>query len=104
MKHDLSEMPLTSYDQLHLEKPVKELIEKECFPESFTKEFTSTAVDHEPVDDYPEDDSTEFSVLAAAAGKGVAELLVDPVFQGWRRAMRITGYKDGEQGTVTRVI
>ena len=47
------------------------------------------------MDDYLEDDSTEFSVLAAAAGKGVAELLVDPVFQGWRRALRITGFMQG---------
>ena len=95
MKLDSSEMPLTSYDQLHLDKPIKELVEKECFPEAFTKEFTSTTDEDEPVDDYPEDDSTEFSVLAAAAGKGVAELLVDPVLQGWRRAMRITGYLQG---------
>ena len=34
-------------------------------------------------------------MLAANAGKGVAELLVDPVFQGWRMALRITGYMQG---------
>ena len=42
MKLSLPDMPLISYDQLHLEKPVKELVEKECFPEAFTKEFSST--------------------------------------------------------------
>ena len=95
MKLDLSKMPLNSYDQLHLEKPVKELVEKECFPEAFTKEFTSNAAKDELEVDYLEDEHTEFSELAAAARKGVAELLVDPVFQGWRRAMRITGYLQG---------
>ena len=88
-------MPLTSYDQLHLEKPVKELVEKECFPEAFTKEFTSNTTEDEHEVDYPEDEHTEFSALAAATGKGVAELPVDPVFQGWRKAMRITGYLQG---------
>ena len=34
-------------------------------------------------------------VLMNFLGKGVAELLVDPVFQGWRRALRITGYMQG---------
>ena len=66
MKLDLSKMPLTS--------------------EAFTKEFTSTTDEDKLEVDYPEDKHT---------GKGVAELLVDPVFQGWRRAMRITGYLQG---------
>ena len=28
-------------------------------------------------------------------GRGVAELLVDPIFHGWRRALRVTGYMQG---------
>jgi len=33
--------------------------------------------------------------LAARAGRGVAGLLVDPVFHGWIKALRITGYMHG---------
>ena len=49
----------------------------------------------ETVTDEPDGDGSEFCVLAAVAGRGVVELLVDPVFQGWRRALRITGYLQG---------
>ena len=102
MKNNRSEMPLTSYDNLRLDKPVEESIKMECFPESFMKKFTHAAeddeVDHDEVlddTDGVDDGSDEFSVLAASAGKGVAELLVDPVFQGWKRALRIAGYMQG---------
>ena len=93
MRKDISEMPLMSYDDLYLEKPVEESVLVECFPESFMKKFTC-AGDHEDSEetDEADDGNEEFSVLAANAGKGIAELLVDPVFQGWRRALRITGY------------
>ena len=74
----------------------------ECFPETFMKKFTHAAEDNETDHDKEldetdgvDDGSEEFSVLAANAGKGVAELLVDLVFQGWRRALRITGYMQG---------
>ena len=66
------------------------------------KKFTHVAeddqVEHDEVldnTDGVDDGSDEFSVLVAHAGKGVAELLVDPVFQSWRRALRITGYMQG---------
>ena len=102
MKNDLSEMPITSYVNLRIDKPVEESMKKECFPESFMKEFTHGNEDDETADDEVlddtdgvEDGSEEFSVLAANAGKGVAELLIDPVFQGWRKALRITGYMQG---------
>ena len=36
-----------------------------------------------------------FAALAARAGRSVAELLVDPVFHGWMKALRITGYMQG---------
>ena len=40
MRKDKSEMPLTSYDDLYLKKPVEESVLVECFPESFMKKFT----------------------------------------------------------------
>ena len=88
MRKDKSEMPLASYDDLYLEKPVEESVLVECFPESFMEKFTCAGNDHEELEvtDDVDDDTEEFSVLAANAGRGVAELLVDPVFQGWRRA------------------
>ena len=43
------------------------------------------------VDELPAEDH-DFSVLAANAGRGVAELLVDPVYHGWMKALRLTGY------------
>ena len=94
MSRDKAEMPLTSYDNLRVEKPVEESIQVECFPESFMKKFTCTEEDLEETDEV-DDGSEEFSVLAANTGKGIAELLVDPVFQGWKRALRITGYMQG---------
>ena len=40
MRSNKSEVPLTSYDNLRLDKPVEESIKMECFPESFMKKFT----------------------------------------------------------------
>ena len=98
MKRDKSEMPLTSYKDLRVDKIIEENVKVECFPDSFMEKFSYTSdernADLETVTDEP-DDEPEFSVLAAVAGRGVAELLVDPVFQGWRRALRITGYLQG---------
>ena len=75
----MSEMPLTSYENLRLDKPVVESIKKECFSESFMKKFTHATrddeVEHDKVlddTDGVDDGSDEFSVLAANAGKGVA--------------------------------
>jgi len=69
-----------------------------CFPELFLKEFSAdnkNVSEELKVVDEIEDEDVEFSVLAAKAGRGVAELLVDPVFHGWRRAMRMKGYMQG---------
>ena len=45
--------------------------------------------------DEPPLDDQHFAVLAASAGRGVAELLVDPVFHGWVKWLRIKGYMQG---------
>ena len=100
MKRNKSKMPLTSYEMLTLDKSTEEIVKGECFPDSFMEKFSSDRVpddvneELETVDEIDEG-RAEFSVLAANAGRGVAELLVDPVFQGWRRALRITGYMQG---------
>ena len=100
MKKDKSEMPLTSYEQLKMDKSIEEIVKIECFPDSFMEQFSvnkehrGDSDEYDTVDDV-DDGSEEFSVLAASAGRGVAELLVDPVYQGWRRALRITGYMQG---------
>ena len=47
MRNDRSEMPLTSHDNLRLDKPVEESIKVECFPESFMKKFTNVAGENE---------------------------------------------------------
>ena len=58
--------------------------------------FRNALVDEDLEETDGVDDGTEeFSVLAANAGKGIAEQLVDPVFQGWRRELRVTGYIQG---------
>ena len=49
------------------------------------KEFTRNdkdVLEELNVVDEIEDENLEFSVLAAKAGRGVAELLVDPLFHG----------------------
>ena len=46
------------------------------------------------MDELPPEDH-DFAVLAANVGRGVAELLVDPIFHGWMKALRITGYMQG---------
>ena len=73
--------------------------------DAFTEKFSSvnvksnleTAASDEEKDAESDDDTKEmaipFSVMAAKVGMGVAgELLVDPVYYGWRRALRIVGY------------
>ena len=97
MKKDKSEMTLTSYEQLKMDKSIEEIVKVECFPDSFMEKFSVNREHGGDNDEYDAVDSLddgyeEFSVLAASAGRGVAELLVDPVYQGWRRALMITGY------------
>ena len=107
MRKARSEMPLTSYEDLTIDKSAEEKVKMECFPESFLKEFSTEhkdVLDKLKVVDEIEDENLEFSVLADKAGRGVAELLVDSVFHGWRSAMRITACMDGEQGIVTTSI
>ena len=82
-------MPLVDHAHLNIGKPTKADIMVECFPEP--GKFSN------PVDEPESDDDTEemtilFPVLALRVGKGVEELLVDPVCHGWRRAIRIVGY------------
>ena len=100
MRRGKAEMPLTSYEKLTMEKSAEEIVKVECFPESFMEKFSADnkpPVDEDDLDtvDEVDDGSEEFFALAANAGRGVAELLVDPVFEGWRRALRITGYMQG---------
>ena len=97
MRRDKEQMPLKSYEMLKLDGTTEELIKGECFPGSFMEKFSEEESKEENLDeeDQIDDGTEEFAVLAAMAGKGVAELLVDPVFQGWRRALRITGYMQG---------
>ena len=105
VKRDRSAMPLQEHAYLRVEKPVIAEIMLECFPEPFTGKLSTTVVDPEPeredLDEVQNDESDDdieemtilFSILALRAGKGVArELLVDPVYHGWRRALRIIGY------------
>ena len=100
MRKPKKEMPLTSYEDLKLETSVEEVVKAECFSESFMEKFSGD-IKPEIDDGSPaigDDDSDEtggLGALAANAGKGVAELLVDPVFEGWRRALRIIGYMQG---------
>ena len=98
MRMAKSDMPLMSYEDLKIDKSLEEKVNIECFPDSFLKEFTADdkdVLEELNVVDEIEDENVKFSVLAAKAGRGVAELLVDPIFHGWRRAMRITSYLQG---------
>ena len=95
MKKDKKEMPITSYKKLKLDKKTADNVQQECFPDSFLKEFSTNSeeVQEELLDD--DEPPLAFAALAARAGRGVAGLLVDPVFHGWIKALRITGYMQG---------
>ena len=70
---------MTSYEDLSLDKGAEEKIKSECFPEFFLKEFSTGDKDVQEelkVVDEVKDDAEDFSVLAARAGRGVAQLLV----------------------------
>ena len=75
-----------------LDKKTSDNVQQEYFPDSFLKEFSADTehVQEELHDmDEPPLDDQHFAVLAASAGRGVAELLVDPVFHGWVKSLRI---------------
>ena len=98
MRKDKKEMPIMPYEKLILDKKTTDNVQQECFPESFLKEFSVDAEQAQDelgeVDEVPSEDH-EFAVLATSAGRGVAELLVDPIFHGWMKSLRITGYMQG---------
>ena len=92
------EMPLTSYKDLSLDKKMKEKVQVECFPELFLKDLwldSQEMKDELDTVDEPPSVDHDFSVLKAKVGRGVAELLVDPVYHGWMKALRLTGYMQG---------
>jgi len=95
MTLDKREMPLTSYNSLSLDKRMKEKVQIECFPESFLKDLSLNSQETKDDTDEPPTVDHDFSVLAAKGGRGVAELLVDPVYHGWMKALRLTGYMQG---------
>ena len=95
LKKNRSNMQLLDQAHLRVEKPVIAEIMVECFPEpgKFSNAPVEPESEKEDSDDDTEEMSTPFSVLALCAGKSVArELLVDPVYHGWRGALRIVGY------------
>ena len=63
-------------------------------PKRFSTETAEIQDELNTVDEPPADDH-DFTVLAASLGRGVAELLLDPMFHGWMKALRITGYMQG---------
>ena len=93
MKKDREEMPLVDHAHLRVEKPTKAEIMVVCFPEpgKFIAPIDESAPEPESDDD-TEEMTIHFSVLVLHTGKGAAELMVDPVRHGWRRALRIVGY------------
>ncbi|XP_023320317.1 uncharacterized protein LOC111695291 [Eurytemora carolleeae] len=95
MKKDKKEMPITSYKEFKLDKKTADNVQQECFPDSFLKEFSTNSeeVQEELLDG--DEPPLALAALAARAGRGVAGLLVDPVFHGWIKALRITGYMQG---------
>ncbi len=70
-------------------------VQQECFPDSFLREFSTNSeeVQEELLD--VDEPPLASAAWAARAGRGVAGLLVDPVFHGWIKALRITGYMQG---------
>ena len=86
-----SNMPLLDHAHLMVEKPI---IMVECCPEQ--EKISTPLVELDPEKEDSVDNSEEmtipFSVLVLRAGRGVAELLVDPVYHGWRKVLRIICY------------
>lgn len=89
-------MPLTNDAPLIVAKPIKAEIMVKCFHEPLTNGFPDTDAvlgNNEESKDDTEELKIPFSVLALYMGKGVVrELLVDPVYHGWRRVLRIIDY------------
>ena len=95
MKKDKKDMPITSYKEFKLDKKTADKVQQECFPESFLKEFSTNSGEVQEVGPDGDEQPLALAALAARAGRGVAELLVNPVFHGWMRALRIVGYMQG---------
>ena len=84
MRLDLSDMPLMKYNELVINKQEVELVKAECF-EAPVPQFTSDSKSEPEISII----ETVPSVFFSAAGRVARDLIVDPVYFGWRKANRI---------------
>jgi len=83
MRLDRSQMPLRSYDSLTVSKLEEVLVQEECFSEPF---FVTQIEENHCVDAAF---SVHESVNIVQPGKASLELIIDPIYYGWRRTVRL---------------
>ena len=85
MRLDTEFIPLLAYDQLRVEKPIKDKVRVKCYDKAMTGEFSQfeeNSVHH----------SNSISSLAAGLARVQVNLEVDPVLHGWTKTLRLINY------------
>ena len=84
MMKDTEDMPLTPYSQLRVGKSVEDEVKVECFSEPFIKDIENSTGEITPLQ-IISDPSVHTVGCPPPGGRGEVELIVDPVYHGWRR-------------------
>ena len=87
MKLDVQDRPLKTYESLTISPFEEEMLEKECFDEAFSHKTSAIdgSVCHATSLLIPAHDS----VFLISPGRETQDLVVDPVYYGWLRILRI---------------
>ena len=86
MRLDTESMPLVTYDQLRVEKPIEDEFRVKCYnDEAMTGKFSQFEDNEEHFS------NTVFSLAAGSAGVQV-NLEIDPVLHGWVKTLRLVNY------------
>ena len=91
MTRDTEDMPLTPYSQLRVGKPIEDEVKVECFSEPFIKDIENSTGEITPLQ-IISDPGVHTVGCSPPGGRGEVELIIDPVYHGWRRSLRILGY------------
>ena len=85
MRLDTENIPLLAYDQLRVEKPIEGEVRVECYNKAMTGEFSQfdkNSIHH----------SNSISSFAAGLARVQVNLEVDPLLDGWTKALRFLNY------------
>ena len=92
MKLNTDDMPLMTYGQLTVPKPVQDLVKSECFEEGFLGEFVPRKQGKEEVNKDESDMNDKIHVFSSTVIKSKVWYPVDPLYHGWLRTLRIINY------------